>query len=66
MGEPAKKEAIDLIQRLPEESTLSDIIEELFFKQQVDEGLREVEDNRVVSHQEFKERLKQWRRSAGR
>ncbi len=63
---PAKKEAIDLIQRLPDDATLADIIEELYFKQQVDEGLKDVAEGRVISHQEFKERLSRWRKSAGR
>ncbi len=63
---PAKKEAIDLIQRLPDEATLADIIEELFFKQQVDQGLQDVAEGRVITHQEFKERLGRWRKSAGR
>ena len=65
MGQ-AKQEAIDLIQRMPEEATTSDIMDELYFKEQVERGLRDVEVGRVISHQEIKERLNQWRKSAGR
>ena len=43
-----------------------DIIEELYFKWQVDEGLKDVMAGRTLSHQELKERLAQWRKSAGR
>jgi len=60
-----KREAIDLIERLPDEVNTADIIEELYFKWQVDEGLRDVVEGRTLSHGELKERLAQWRISAG-
>lgn len=62
----AKQEAIELIQKLPETATTSDILDELYFKEQVDRGLRDVVEGRVISHRELKERLAQWRTSAGR
>jgi len=62
----AKQEAVALIDRLPETATTADILEELFFKEQVERGMRDVVEGRVVSHQELKERLRQWRRSTGR
>ena len=61
-----KQEAIQLVQKLPDTATTSDILEELYFKEQVDRGLRDVVEGRVISHKELKERLAQWRRSAGR
>ena len=59
-----KKEALDLIQKLPDEVTTDAILEELYFKQQVDKGLRDVAEGRVLSHQELKERMARWRKSA--
>ena len=61
-----KVEALELIQRLPEDATTADIMDELFFKQAVDEGLRDVVEGRVLTHEELKERMSQWRRSTGR
>ncbi len=61
-----KREAIDLIERLPDEVHTADIIEELYFKSQVDEGLKDAVEGRTLSHQELKGRLAQWRKSAGR
>lgn len=61
-----KKEAIDLIGRLPDAVNTADIIEELYFKMQVDEGLRDVAEGRALSHDELKERLARWRKSDGR
>ena len=52
-----KQAAIDLIQRLPDDATTADIIDELYFKQQVDEGLRDVVEGRLISHKELKKRI---------
>ena len=59
----AKQEAIDLIQRMPEAATTSEILDELYFKEQVERGLRDVTEGRVISHKELKERLIRWRKS---
>jgi len=61
-----KQAAIDLIQRLPDDATTADIIDELYFKQQVDKGLRDVVEGRLISHAELKERIAKWRKSTGR
>ena len=62
----AKAEALELIKKLPDDVTTGAIIEELFFKQQVEKGLQDVAEGRVLTHQEMKERIAQWRKSAGR
>lgn len=62
----AKREAVELIERMPDSATTADILDELYFKEQVEKGLRDVADGRVISHRELKERLIQWRKSAGR
>ncbi len=61
-----KSEALDLIKKLPDDVTTGAIMEELFFKQQVDKGLQDVAEGRVLTHQELKERIAGWRKSAGR
>ena len=62
----AKQEALDLIERMPETATTSDIMAELYFKEQVEQGLRDVAAGRVITHEELRERMARWRRSAGR
>lgn len=61
-----KQAAIDLIQRLPDGATTADIIDELYFKQQVDKGLRDVVEGQVISHAELKERIAKRRKSIAR
>jgi predicted transcriptional regulator len=62
----AKAEALAMIQNLPDDVTTAVIMEELFFKQQVEKGLQDVADGRVLTQEELKERIARWRKSAGR
>jgi len=58
--ETAKYNSIKAIQTLPNDSSYDDIMEKLYFMQKVESGLRDIEEGRVVSHEEVKERLSQW------
>ena len=61
-----KQEALRLIQGLADDCSTDDILAELFFKKQVDAGLRDVAEGRVVTHDELRARIAKWRDSAGR
>jgi len=61
-----KDEALELIKRLPDDATTLDILETLCFKEQVERGLRDVAEGRVLSHDELKAQIARWRKSAGR
>jgi len=62
----AKAEALELIKKLPDDVTTGAIMEELFFKQQVEKGLQDVAEGRVLTHDELKDKIARWRKSAGR
>jgi predicted transcriptional regulator len=62
----AKTEALELIKNLPDDVSTGAILEELFFKQQVEKGLQDVAEGRVLTQDELKERMARWRKSAGR
>ncbi|WHZ16258.1 MAG: hypothetical protein OJF52_003107 [Nitrospira sp.] len=62
----AKAEALEMIKQLPDDVTTDVIMEELFFKQQVEKGLQDIAEGRVLTHQELKERIARWRKSTGR
>ena len=55
-----KETVIEMIRRLPENGTLPEIIAELYFRQKVDRGLRELDERKGVSHDEARRRLAQW------
>lgn len=60
-----KEEAIQLILRLPDDCSTEDILAELFFKRQVDVGLTDIAEGRIITHEELKARIAKWRDSAG-
>jgi len=62
----AKREAIELIQRLPNAASTEDIIRELYFKRQVEAGLADAAAGRVISTAQLRRRIARWRKSAGR
>jgi hypothetical protein len=49
------RETVDLVlRRLPEQAKIRDLIDELEAKAAVEEGLRDVEENRLLTLEEFK------------
>ena len=58
--ETAKYNSIKAIQTLSDNSSYDDIMERLYFMQKVEAGLKDIEEGRVVSHEEVKERLSKW------
>jgi predicted phage gp36 major capsid-like protein len=60
-----KDEVIQMIQRLPDDCTLEQIQYHLYVREQVGSGLADVEAGRVVSHEEAKRRIAEWRKSFG-
>jgi predicted transcriptional regulator len=55
-----KELALQAIDRLPDSATLEDIMAELYFRQKVERGLKDLEEGRVVSHEDARKRLVQW------
>lgn len=55
-----KESVKELIDRLPADSNYEDIIAEIYFKQQVEEGLAELDNGKAISHAEVKKRLEKW------
>ena len=57
-----KQSVIEMIQRLPEDVTVVDIMDELYFRRGVDEGLAQLDAGEGVEHEEAKKRLGEWLR----
>jgi len=60
MSNSIKDEVISLIKKLPEDITLEEIMYHLYVKQQIMEGLQDIEQGKVYSLKEIKEISKQW------
>lgn len=61
-----KDEILKFIQSLPDDVTTVDVLEELYFNQQVEKGMMDIVEGRVISHEDLKRRIAKWRESAGR
>jgi predicted transcriptional regulator len=55
--ENAKQSAREVIERLPDSVTWNDLMYELYVKQKIDDGLRELDEGRGIPHEEVKRRL---------
>ncbi|MBI2001748.1 MAG: hypothetical protein HYT85_13250 [candidate division NC10 bacterium] len=66
MAKSIKQAALRVIGQMPDDASLEDIMYELYFRQRIDRGLRELEEGKTVSHEEVKRGLVKWLQSAGR
>ena len=55
-----KEQVVEMVERLPDDSTIDDILDEIYFKSQVDAGLKELDEGKVISHEEVERRLSKW------
>lgn len=53
----AKEEAKRLIDHLPDQATLDDIMYKLYVKQKIEAGLKAVEEGRTIPHDQVKARI---------
>lgn len=55
-----KEHVIELVMAMPDDATVEDVMEELFFKLQVDEGLAQLDRGESIPHEEVERRLARW------
>jgi len=58
--ETTKDLVIEMIRRMPDDTTVPDIMAELYFRQKVDEGLRQLDEGQGIDHEDAKKRLAPW------
>ncbi len=58
--EGVKEQVIRMVQDLPDDITVDDVIAELYFKLQVDAGMRELDEGKGIPHEKVEERLSKW------
>jgi predicted transcriptional regulator len=52
-----KKQAIDMIKKLPEKVTWDEIMYEIYVRKKVAEGLKAAEEGRLLPHEDVKKRF---------
>ena len=64
MTSTLKEEIIELIKKLPEDTTLNDVIYHLYVKQKISKGIKEIDKGNSVPHEQVmenaKKRLEEW------
>lgn len=55
-----KEQVIELVKSLPDDATVEDVMEELYFKMQVDAGLAELDRGEGIPHEEVERRMARW------
>jgi predicted transcriptional regulator len=58
----AKEKVKALVDALPEDASLEDILKELAYEQMVNKGLSDARAGRVISNEEMKKRIQKWRK----
>ena len=53
----AKKKILQAVEQLPDDATIEDAIERLYFLAKIEKGIREADAGLTVSHDEAKKRL---------
>ncbi|MCP5050692.1 MAG: hypothetical protein GY940_26250 [bacterium] len=60
MNAGVKEQVINMVRGLPDEVTVDDIMRELYFKIQVDKGLKELDEGKGIPHEEVEKRMSKW------
>jgi predicted transcriptional regulator len=55
-----KQQVIKMIQNLPDEVSVDEIMGELYFRLQVDEGLKELNEGKWIPHEEVEKHMSKW------
>ena len=55
-----KEEVIEMISNLPDEVGYDEIMAEIYFRQKVDRSMMQIEEGKVISHEETKKRMSKW------
>lgn len=62
----AKKEALEIIQKLPDDSTMADVLYQLDFQLAVRRGIEEADRGELITQEEVEKQMGRWLKSAGR
>lgn len=52
-----KKQALEMIKKLPEQTTWDDIMCEIYVRKKIEAGIKAADEGRVVPHEEVKKRF---------
>jgi hypothetical protein len=60
MATKIKDNVIEMIRRMPDDTTLTDIMAELYVRQKIDVGLQQLDSGDSLSQEQVEQRLSRW------
>ena len=66
MPESIKDNVIEMIRWMPDDATVPDIMAELYVRQKIDVGLKQLDEGQSLSQEEVEQRLNKWLSQGGR
>ncbi|MDB5313498.1 MAG: hypothetical protein JWO38_7700 [Gemmataceae bacterium] len=58
---PTTRDAVvEMIRKMPDDATLADIMDALFVRQKIEEGIRQADAGQAIPHEEATQRLAKW------
>lgn len=58
--EAIKENVITMIKNMPQDISIEDIMAELYFRYEVDEGLKQLDEGDGIPHEEVEKRMGKW------
>lgn len=55
-----REKAIETVKELPQEFELDELIERLVLVEKVEKGLQQIDQGKIISHDQVKETIKKW------
>jgi len=55
-----REQVIQILDALPEDATLDDVMAEIYFRMRVDKGLKDLDEGRWISQEELEKRMAKW------
>ena len=55
-----KQLVIEMIGRMPDDATVPDIMAELYVRQMIDAGLKQLDEGQTLTQEEVEQRLSRW------
>lgn len=55
-----KEKVLHAVQDLPEDASIEDAMERLFFLSKIEKGIQQADSGQTISHAEVRERMAKW------
>lgn len=56
----AKEEVRKMLDQIPDDATFEDIQYHIYVRQKIEQGLKDIEEGRVLSQEEAEQRMSKW------